>query len=103
MNTLTAIKRKIETITNINGRKPDKIYITEAEAEEIGITEYEGTQLIVMEQPEINTDCVFYNGFNCDAMEELICRNKKCKRYNTTITQEEIDKSIRDYAIRRSK
>ena len=107
MDTLNRLKRKIKTITNANIEKPKEIFITEKEAEELGITEYDGVKLVVKEtkkeEPGLKKDCVFYNGIDCNAMTELVCKEKRCKRYNTTITQKEIDKSIREYAIRRSK
>ena len=103
MDTLNRIKKNIKTLINMKGEKPEQIFITKKEAEELGIEEYDGVKLVVMEEPGLKKDCVFYNGIDCNAMSELICKEKRCKRYNTTITQKEIDKSIREYAIRRSK
>ena len=107
MDTLNRIKKNIKTLINMKGEKPEQIFITKKEAEELGIEEYDGVKLVVKEtkkeEPGLKKDCVFYNGIDCNAMTELVCKEKRCKRYNTTITQQEIDKSIREYAIRRSK
>lgn len=49
---------------------------------------------------QIKNDCKFYNKTNhdCNAMTELICSYKKCKRYNTQIDLNEIEFSIKEYA-----
>ena len=97
------IRKRIKSITMINGIEPSRILINDAEAEELGdIKEIDGVKLV---RNKIKEDCVFYNKVNkdCNAMTELICKNKNCKRYNTTITQEEIKRSIRDYSLRRYK
>ncbi len=107
MDTLSRLKKNIKTLIKMKGEKPNEIYITEKESEELGVAEYDGVKLVVKEtkkeEPGLKKDCVFYNGIDCNAMTELVCKEKRCKRYNTTITQQEIDKSIREYAIRRSK
>lgn len=94
------IRKKITDITNINALYPSKIYITEEESKKLGgLTEIDNVKLEVL-KANTKTDCKFYNQANhdCNAMTELICSYKKCKRYNTTANLDEIERSIKEYA-----
>lgn len=94
------IRKKINNIANINGIYPSKIYVSKEDLKNLdGLTEIDNVKLEVLKDI-IKTDCKFYNyeSHDCNAMTELICSYKKCKRYNTTANLYEIECSIRNYA-----
>ena len=93
------IKKRIALIYRVNQKMPDRVHISEEEQKKLeNITNIDGVELVVVETPGIKENCVFYNGIDCDAMRELICKKGKCKRFNDKITKKEIEDSIKNYA-----
>lgn len=94
------IKKRINIIANCNKKYPEKIYVTPEESNILDdIAEIDNVKLVVRKDAKAMTNCKFYNKINndCNAMTELICSYKKCKRYNTTIDLNEVEDSIKKY------
>lgn len=100
---LNVIKKRIALIFRINQTMPARIHISEEEYKKLGeIKEVDGVKLEIIKVHKVRKDCIFYNGTDCDAMRELICKTAECKRFNDKITKEEIEESIKNYSIRKS-
>ncbi len=106
MDTLNRIKKNIKTLINMKGEKPEQIFITKKEAEELGIEEYDGVKLVILEEFKVQEDCFFYNSKSkdCNKFKEMFCKYKKCKFYKNEkeLSRTEIEDSIKNYSIKKA-
>ena len=98
------IRKRIQTIQLMEGRVIKEVQITKVEAEQIGVrlSEIDGVKLIIVDKlgEKTRKDCFSYQKRNCYCLKELYCKNKQCKFYRKDITKQEIEKSIKKYAMK---
>ena len=94
------IRKRIKTMSMLQGENIKEIQITRKEAEQLGnINMIDNVKLIVVEKLGDMTkkDCFAYKGHECYALNELYCKNRKCRFYRNDITIKEIERSIKRY------
>lgn len=101
------IIKRIQTRELMECKTIEEIQITKKEAEQIGERTFiDNVKLIVVDKlgDMTNKDCFAYierNGHkSCYSLNNLECKNKKCKFYITDIKIPEIEKSIKEYALK---
>lgn len=110
INKLEKIKRKIrkriQTIQLMEGRRIKEVQITKEESEQLGdgTKEIDAVELIIVDKlgEKTRKDCFAYiergkKERRCYCLENLECINNKCKFYRNDIKIQEIEKSIRKY------
>ena len=93
------IRKRIKTMSTMQGENIKEIQITRKEAEQLGnINMIDNVKLIVVEKLGDMTkkDCFAYKENKCYALNELYCKNRKCRFYRNDITIKEIERSVKD-------
>ena len=100
MNIEDKIRKRIKTMSMLQGENIKEIQITRKEAEQLGnINMIDNVKLIVVEKLGDMTkkDCFAYKENKCYALNELYCKNRECRFYRNDITIKEIERSIKRY------
>ena len=101
LNIKDKIRKRIKTMEMAQGKVIDEIQITKQEAEQLGsINAIDGVKLVIVEKLGDMTkkDCFAYRKNRCYALNDLYCRNRKCRFYRKDITIAEIESSVRRYS-----
>ncbi len=94
------IRKRIKTMSMLQGENIKEIQITRKEAEQLGnINMIDNVKLIVVEKLGDMTkkDCFAYKENKCYALNELYCKNRECRFYRNDINIKEIERSIKRY------
>ncbi len=101
------IRKRIRTRELMECKTIEEIQITKKEAEQIGERTFiDNVKLIIVDKlgDMTNKDCFAYierNGHkSCYSLNNLECKNKKCKFYRTDIKILEVENSIKEYVLK---
>lgn len=103
------IRKRIQTIQLMEGRVIKEVQITKEEAEQLGerLSEVDGVKLIIVDKlgDKARKDCFAYierekRKRRCYCLNELECENRQCKFYRNDIAISQIEKSIKNYAMK---